>query len=60
MFETDDLLVIDEYLSGKINVKNFEEEAKLWDNYSTDYKPLVEFAKTKKTRQTKKNSPNKK
>ena len=48
MFETDDQMVIDEYLSGKINVKNFEEEAKLWDNYSTDYKPLVEFAKTKK------------
>ena len=48
MFETDDQLVMDEYLSGKINVKNFEEEAKLWDNYSTDYKPLVEFAKTKK------------
>jgi len=48
MFETDDQLVIDEYLSGKINVKNFEEEAKLWDNYSTDYKPLVEFAKSKK------------
>lgn len=48
MFETDDQLVIDEYLSGKINVKNFEEEVKLWDNYNTDYKPLVEFAKTKK------------
>lgn len=47
MFETDDQIVIDEYLSGKINVKNFEEEAKLWDNYSTDYKPLVEFAKSK-------------
>ena len=48
MFETDDQLVMDEYLSGKINSKNFEEEAKLWDNYSTDYKPLVEFAKIKK------------
>jgi uncharacterized iron-regulated protein len=48
MFETDDQLVMDEYLSGKINSKNFEEEAKLWDNYSTDYKPLVEFARTKK------------
>lgn len=48
MFETDDQLVMDEYLSGKINSKNFEEEAKLWENYSTDYKPLVEFAKTKK------------
>jgi uncharacterized iron-regulated protein len=48
MFETDDQLVIDEYLTGLINVKNFEEEVKLWKNYSTDYKPLMEFAKSKK------------
>ena len=27
MFETDDQLVMDEYLSGKINVKNFESSA---------------------------------
>ncbi|MBM3437421.1 MAG: ChaN family lipoprotein, partial [Bacteroidetes bacterium] len=44
-FETDDQLVLDEYLSGRIAQKNFEKEVKLWDNYSTDYKPLVEFAK---------------
>jgi uncharacterized iron-regulated protein len=48
MFETDDQIVINEYLAGLINVKNFEEEAKLWKNYSTDYKPLLEFAKAKK------------
>lgn len=48
MFETDDQLVLDEYLSGRIAQKNFEKEAKLWDNYSTDYKPLVEFAKENK------------
>jgi uncharacterized iron-regulated protein len=48
MFETDDQLVIDEYLSGAIAQKNFEKEVKLWDNYSTDYKPLMEFAKEKK------------
>jgi uncharacterized iron-regulated protein len=48
MFEIDDQLVIDEYLTGLINVKNFEEEVKLWKNYSTDYKPLMEFAKSKK------------
>ncbi|MEY3323050.1 MAG: hypothetical protein RLZZ417_2633 [Bacteroidota bacterium] len=48
MFETDDQLVIDEYLNGHINVKNFEEEVKLWKNYTTDYKPLMEFAKSKK------------
>jgi len=47
MFETDDQLLLDEYLSGKINQKNFEEEAKLWKNYATDYKPLIEFAKTR-------------
>jgi uncharacterized iron-regulated protein len=48
MFETDNQLVLDEYLSGEIAQKNFEKEAKLWDNYQTDYKPLVEFAKTNK------------
>jgi uncharacterized iron-regulated protein len=46
MFETDNQLLLDEYLSGQIGQKNFEKEAKLWDNYNTDYKPLVEFAKT--------------
>jgi uncharacterized iron-regulated protein len=44
MFETDNQLILNEYLSGKIKEKNFEEEAKLWDNYKTDYKPLVKFA----------------
>lgn len=48
MFETDDQIVLDEYLAGQISQKNFEEEAKLWKNYATDYKPLVEFAKSKK------------
>jgi len=28
-----------------VKQKNFEDEAKLWPNYKTDYKPLVEFAK---------------
>ncbi len=45
MFETDNQLILDEYLSGKITTKNFESEARLWKNYKTDYKPLVEFAK---------------
>jgi len=48
MFETDNQLILDEYLSGQIAQKNFEKEAKLWDNYQTDYKPLVEFANTNK------------
>ncbi|MEQ8703635.1 MAG: ChaN family lipoprotein [Phaeodactylibacter sp.] len=46
MFESDNQLLMDEYLSGTIKDKTFEEEARIWNNYATDYKPLVEFAKT--------------
>ncbi len=45
MFESDNQMLLDEYLSGLIKQKNFEDEAKLWNNYKTDYKPLIEFAK---------------
>jgi len=45
MFESDDQIVLNEYLSGLISEKTFKDEAKLWTNYPTDYKPLVEFAK---------------
>jgi len=45
MFETDDQLVIDEYLSERYEADKFEAEVKLWKNYKTDYKPLVEFAR---------------
>ena len=45
MFERDDQLILNEYLSGMISQKNFEDEARIWPNYKTDYKPLVEFAK---------------
>jgi uncharacterized iron-regulated protein len=48
MFEADNQLLLNEYLSGKIKERNFEEEAKLWKNYKTDYKPLVKFALEKK------------
>lgn len=48
MFESDNQLLLDEYLSGKIKERNFEEEAKLWKNYKTDYKPLVKFAQENK------------
>lgn len=47
MFEADNQLIMNEYLSGLIGQKRFEEEARLWNNYKTDYKPLVEFAKEK-------------
>jgi uncharacterized iron-regulated protein len=44
-FERDDQLNIDEWFAEKITDKNFEAEAKLWNNYQTDYKPLMRFAK---------------
>jgi uncharacterized iron-regulated protein len=46
MFETDDQLKINEYFAGLYSATNFEKEAKMWNNYKTDYKPIVEFAKT--------------
>lgn len=47
MFETDNQILIDEYFSGLIKESSFEAEARLWKNYQTDYKPLLNFAKEK-------------
>ena len=48
MFESDNQVILDEYLDSLISVTSFESNARLWPNYKTDYKPLVEFAKTNK------------
>ncbi len=45
MFEADDQLIIDEYFSGLIAERNFRSEARLWNNYNTDIRPLLEFAR---------------
>lgn len=45
MFEADNQLLIDEYLSETVSERSFEREARLWPNYRTDYKPLMSFAK---------------
>jgi uncharacterized iron-regulated protein len=45
MFEADDQLVIDEYLAGTIGHDTLTAEAKVWKNYETDYRPVVEFAR---------------
>lgn len=50
MFESDNQLMMDEYLKGVYDASKFEAEVKLWKNYKTDYKPLVEFAKTNNLR----------
>ena len=45
MFEADVQLLLDEYLSGKVAENNFEQESRPWNNYKTDYRPIVRFAK---------------
>lgn len=45
MLEADNQLIIDEYTSSTISSDRFEEECRLWPNHSTDYEPLVYYAK---------------
>jgi uncharacterized iron-regulated protein len=46
MFEADNQKELNDYLADNINQKTFDTVARLWKNYPTDYKPLVDFAKT--------------
>ena len=45
MFESDNQLLVDEYTQGLISSDKFEAEAKLWDNYWTDYASLLFLAR---------------
>ena len=48
MLEADNQTQVNQYLKGEINQKQMDSSARLWKNYKTDYKPLVDFAKEKK------------
>ncbi len=48
MFEADNQNELNNYLSGAIDAKALDTVARLWNNYKTDYKPLVDFAKDNK------------
>ena len=48
MLEADNQKQINQYLNGDINQKKLDSTARLWPNYKTDYKPLVDFAKENK------------
>ena len=41
MLEADNQLVLDEYVGRLISSDRFEEEARLWPNYQTDYAAVV-------------------
>jgi uncharacterized iron-regulated protein len=47
MFERDQQIVLNEFLSGLIDEKIFQTDIKLWNNFE-DYKPIVLFAKENK------------
>lgn len=57
MFEADNQFILDEYLKGFISGKNFQNEMRLWPNYNTDYKPIIEFAKKNKLKYIATNVP---
>jgi uncharacterized iron-regulated protein len=45
MFERDVQTVVDEYLGGLIQERHFLLSSRPWNNYRTDYRPLVEYAR---------------
>ncbi len=48
MIEADNQKQLNQYLNDEINQKKLDSTARLWPNYKTDYKPLVDFAKENK------------
>jgi uncharacterized iron-regulated protein len=48
MFERHQQEALTSYLTNKTDDKTFQSSTNLWQNYKTDYKPLVDFAKDKK------------
>ncbi|MBA5628491.1 ChaN family lipoprotein [Moheibacter lacus] len=48
MFERDNQSQLSDYLNGELDEKVLKDSMRLWNNFNTDYKPLVDFAKEKK------------
>ena len=48
MIEADNQKQLNQYLKGEIDQKKLDSTTRLWPNYKTDYKPLVDFAKENK------------
>jgi uncharacterized iron-regulated protein len=46
MFERDVQSVVDAYLKSEIPEDEFIETSRAWNNYNSDYRPIVEFAKS--------------
>jgi len=48
MFERDVQGVLDDYLAGRIDEKDFLARSRPWDRYATDYRRMVELAKERR------------
>lgn len=59
MFERDNQPQLDQYLAGQIDEKKLQDSARLWSNFATDYKPLLDFAKKNKLKFIATNIPRK-
>lgn len=57
MLEADNQTSLDAYLNGEIDATSFKEQTRLWPNYSTDYAPIVDWAKENKIPFTATNIP---
>ena len=57
MFERDQAEILESYVNGSLNEKDFEKEMRLWPNYKTDYKPLLNFAKENRIKYVATNVP---
>jgi len=50
MLEADNQEAVDKYIANEIDAAQLDSMARLWNNYKTDYAPVVDFAKEKNLR----------
>ena len=48
MFETDNQTALSDYVQGRTTSSELAKQARLWPNFDTDYKPLVDLARDQK------------
>lgn len=57
-FSRDKQAVVDDYLAGKLGERTFRRSSRAWSNYTSDYRPLVEYAKRHQLPVIAANAPN--
>jgi uncharacterized iron-regulated protein len=57
MFERDGQAALNDYLAGKTDEAALGKSVRLWPNYATDYRPMVEYAKAKRVPVLASNAP---